>query len=222
MLLMTPGLTDYRVAVRFQQDLARRKREFGLPDTLILLTHPLTITIGVRGSLEDLRVSRAELESRGIEVVLTDRGGQTTLHYPEQLVCYPVIDLRRRRLSVSEYMRRLEETVLLVLRRVGVNGMRLEGRPGVWTEAGKKIASVGVRITGRIAYHGFSLNVGPPPDLSAAVILCGEPAVEMTCMSSFTEVRMDRVMRLTAESFAEVFDVETAPASNAPLSPGAD
>ncbi len=84
------------------------------------------------------------------------RGGH--VHGPGQVVCYPIVDLRSMGISVREYVCKLEETVIAALRECGVQGFRQQAKVGVWTAPKDKIASIGIRISRRITFHGFSVN----------------------------------------------------------------
>ncbi|HXH64879.1 MAG TPA: lipoyl(octanoyl) transferase LipB, partial [Mariprofundaceae bacterium] len=105
-------------------------------------------------------------------LVHTDRGGETTFHGPGQLMLYPLIDLRRRRLGVRDYVSLLEASCIGLLERLGVAAQRRCGFPGVWTDRGK-IAALGVRVQHGVAYHGMALNVDVDPAWFACIDPCG-------------------------------------------------
>jgi lipoyl(octanoyl) transferase len=128
--------------------------------------HDPVYTTGMRG--RDNRIV-AELPA---PLVVTDRGGETTYHGPGQLMLYPLIDLRRRRLGVRDYVSRLEQSCIGLLDRLGVAAHRRCGFPGVWTEAGK-VAALGVRVQRGVAYHGMGLNVRVAPAWFACIRPCG-------------------------------------------------
>jgi len=210
MLLLDLPRTEYRAALDIQHAVVDRKIAVGGPDVLILLEHPPTVTLGVRGRAGDLLLPEEELEVRGVSVHRTDRGGQTTYHGPGQLVAYPVMDLRSRRLSAKDYVGLLEETVLHTLARFGVEGFRIAGKPGVWTGPRQKIASIGVKIHRRITFHGFSLNVNVPVDPGELIVSCGEPDIVLVSIGNLIErpVALEEAKKAVAESFSKVFDVQ--------------
>lgn len=128
--------------------------------------HEPVYTTGMRGR-DNRKV--AELPAA---LLKTDRGGETTFHGPGQLMLYPLVDLRRRRLGVRRYVALLEESCMRTLAQFGVLSHRRCGLPGVWTEAGK-IAALGVRVQNGVAYHGMALNVRVDRDWFACIEPCG-------------------------------------------------
>jgi lipoyl(octanoyl) transferase len=128
--------------------------------------HDPVYTTGRRG--RDNRIV-AELPA---PLVPTDRGGETTYHGPGQIMLYPVIDLRRRRLAVRAYVSLLEESCIDLLAGLGMTASRRCGYPGVWTEVGK-IAALGIRVQHGVAFHGMALNVRVDPATFACIRPCG-------------------------------------------------
>jgi len=112
----------------------------------------------------------------GATIFRIERGGDVTYHGPGILVCYPLLDLRRKpyKQDLHWYLRQIEEVVIQVLALHGIQGVRDEEDTGVWVN-GKKIAAVGVSSSRWITTHGFALNIFP--DLSffdtSVIIPCG-------------------------------------------------
>jgi len=106
------------------------------------------------------------------ELVRTDRGGETTFHGPGQLMLYPVVHLRRRRIGVKQYVRLLEQSCIDLLAGQHIEAGYRHGFPGVWTSQGK-IAALGVRVSRGVAYHGMALNVDVEQRWFAAIQPCG-------------------------------------------------
>ena len=213
-LLIQLPETDYEKSLQIQRSILRRKLSTGGPDTVILLEHPPTITLGTRAHNSDLLLSSAEFSARGVQVHCSDRGGQATYHGPGQLVCYPILDLRRLGLSVRDYVTRLEETIIRTLALFGVTGLRIKGKPGVWTGAREKIASIGVRIQRRITSHGFSLNVNLSVDPEQLIIACGDPGAHAVSLGTLTgeDASMESVRAATSRCLSEVFGINLVPA----------
>ena len=105
-------------------------------------------------------------------LIHTDRGGETTFHGPGQVMLYPVVSLRRHAISPRGYIHLLEQSCIDCLKEMGASVARREGLPGVWAEDGK-IASIGLRISGGVAYHGMALNVDVDTKWFAAINACG-------------------------------------------------
>jgi len=153
------GTTPYREADALQRrvhgDVIAGRRGH----TLLLLEHPPVYTLGRRGGREHLRLSDDDLTRLGVEVVETDRGGLVTFHGPGQLVAWPVIHLGRLRRSMGWYVRRLLDATARTARDLGVASATVgRDRPGVWAGP-RKLASVGVRLTGGATIHGAALNL---------------------------------------------------------------
>ena len=128
------------------------------------------ITVGKRG------VSESEwLDTKGFDFVETDRGGQATLHSPGQLVIYPIFNLRRKQLSVRDYVLILETTTREWLRSHGIETLvekPCDNESGVFTSVGK-IAFIGLRIEGGITKHGMSINLANDLQLFEKISACG-------------------------------------------------
>ena len=127
-----------------QRSLAAAVAQGAIPDTVVLLEHPPTVTLGRRTDEGEVHVPTGA----DVEVVETDRGGKSTYHGPGQLVCYPILDLNRHGKDVKRYCRDLEEAIIRTLAAFGVEATRIDGLTGVWLERPpRKIASIGVHIS---------------------------------------------------------------------------
>jgi lipoyl(octanoyl) transferase len=152
-------------------------RDAGTPDEIWLCEHPPVYTLGQAGNPKDLFVEN------GIPLIRSDRGGQITYHAPGQAVVYLMLDLARRKLSVHELVRRIEQSVIDFLAAHGVSAKRIEGAPGVYIEengALAKIAALGLRVRRRCCYHGLSLNVEMDLAPFSAINPCGFPGMAVT------------------------------------------
>lgn len=143
------------------------------PDELWLLEHPPVYTVGQAGRAQHLPRGSA------IPVVRVDRGGQVTYHGPGQAVVYLLVDLRRRGLTVSALVRRIEQAVIDMLAGHGVAGARRPGAPGVYV-GGAKIAALGLRVRAGRSYHGVALNVDMDLAPFADIDPCGYPGLAVT------------------------------------------
>jgi lipoate-protein ligase B len=171
-------------AWELQQRRAQELRDGGA-ESLILLEHPPTYTLGVRGKDEHLLVSDAHLARRGATVVRSDRGGDITFHGPGQIVGYPIVNLRARGEGPVWYVRTLETALIDTLAHQAIDAERVAGKPGVWC-AGRKIASIGVRVSRGVTTHGFALNVNTDLSYFDDIVPCGLPGVRMTSMQRIT------------------------------------
>ncbi len=129
--LLALGLCDYREAWELQRSLAAAVTAGTIPDTVLFLEHPPTVTLGRRTDPAELHVP----ETAEVEIVETDRGGKSTYHAPGQLVCYPILDLNRHGRDVRLYCRTLEQAIIDTLAAFGIEAARIEGLTGVWVGA---------------------------------------------------------------------------------------
>ena len=180
------GLVEYGQAWELQKDLARRRADGAVGDTLLLVEHPPVFTLGRRGREADLLASSQELEAMGAQVYWVDRGGSATYHGPGQLVAYPVLNVGHWGGGPVRYVRALEAAVMETLGGFGILGRRTAGFPGVWVgdeqAPDRKIAAIGVRISGGVTTHGLALNVAPDLGRFEAIVPCGLPGLEVTSM----------------------------------------
>jgi len=202
------GVVPYAEAWELQRSLAGAVSQGAIPDTIVLLEHPPTITTGRRTEEGELHVP----EGADVEIVETDRGGKSTFHGPGQLVCYPIFDLKRHGQDVKRYCRELEEALILTLAKLGVEGERIDGLTGVWlTRPPRKIASIGIHIAKWVTTHGYALNVDlDPAPFTQWITACGlEDAAFTTVAKELGRpVTVDEARAPALEALAEVFGLE--------------
>lgn len=190
------GRVGYSETLALQRSLFDRRKADTVEDTLLLLEHEPVYTLGRRAKPEDVLADAAILSSIGAEVVETDRGGEVTYHGPGQLVMYPVISIREAELGPVTYVRILEQVIIDTLRRYAINGHRVVGKTGVWVggepgakpepgeiPTGRKIAAMGVRVSGGVAMHGLSLNVSTDLSYFDHIVPCGMPLLPVTSVA---------------------------------------
>ena len=201
------GHAEYEEILRLQYSLQKRRRQGKVRDTVLIVEHPPTITFGVREGINSLLTDRSALEQRGITFVQTDRGGGATAHNPGQVVCYPILDLQRRSMQVDEYVHALEDIGMDLLERLGVNAERREGFPGLWVKTSggagtmKKIASIGIHLSGMVTSHGVAININNDLEIFSHIIPCGIKGVALTSVKQLTskEHDMEKVKKLLQE-----------------------
>jgi len=176
----------YNHALQLQMKIFEQKKRGMERDVLLLLEHPPVITLGRSTDRKNLLVNDDFLKNRGVELFETDRGGDITFHGPGQLVGYPIITLRHCERDVREYMKKMEESLIRLLKAYGIQSKRNTGYTGVWTQAGK-IAAMGVHISRWITRHGFALNVNTDLTFFDMIIPCGIEGKSVTSMQKQTE-----------------------------------
>ena len=172
------GRRKYDEVWEKQKELVDQRRFEAVPDTLILVEHDPVYTLGKNSNEAHLLQSR----DKHVPVYQIERGGDVTFHGPGQLVGYPILDLHHHRLSVSWYMRTLEEILIQTLGQFGIESQRREGLTGVWVRE-EKIAALGVRLSRWISMHGFALNVNTDLKFFDGIIPCGIFEYDATSMT---------------------------------------
>ncbi|MCO4768939.1 MAG: lipoyl(octanoyl) transferase LipB [Deltaproteobacteria bacterium] len=190
------GRADYQSTWDLQRALRARLLAEGGPDTLLTVEHPPVLTAGRRAAEEHLTTSRADLAARGVLLQAIERGGDWTYHGPGQLVAYPIVALRRRRLGARAFVGALQDTMrALGERAIAATGVSLpEGSldvrcdaPGTWfvrpDGSTAKLGAVGVHISHGVTMHGFALNLDPEPWGFAWIVPCGLADEETTSLA---------------------------------------
>jgi lipoyl(octanoyl) transferase len=165
------GLVRYEPAWERQRGLFLSRLDGDCGDSVMLLEHPPTYTLGRRTAPEDLVYGAAERAARGIEIYKVDRGGRATYHGPGQLVGYPIMQLGDR-YDVLKYLRNLEEVLIRTAADFGVQAERDPEHTGVWVGS-NKIGAIGVKITRGITMHGFAFNVTTDLKMFEGIVPCG-------------------------------------------------
>jgi len=201
------GRIDYADALDRQKQTEASVLNGAQPDTLLLLEHPHTLTLGRRSAQNGIIATDEVLRSRGVTVFETNRGGKTTYHGPGQIVGYPIIKLSPDREDVHRYVRDLEEVLIRAMRDFDIEAFRIKGLTGAHTERGK-VAAIGVHIARWITTHGFALNVNTDLSYFDLIIACeGEPVTSMKEVLG-RQVERSAVEDRIIDRFAEVFEME--------------
>jgi lipoate-protein ligase B len=202
----------YPDAITLQQRLVKDRFEEKISDTLLILEHPPTITLGRFAKPQNILASPAILAEKGIAVHASNRGGDVTFHCPGQLVVYPIMDLRKRPGALRSYITDLEEAALRVLMAYGIAAERWPEHPGLWVN-GKQIGAIGLHVSHGISMHGLSLNVNPDLKSFEVINLCGMPGKEATSIAGELghKISSKDVEQRLLDSFSNVFRVELKP-----------
>ena len=153
-------------------------RDQATPDELWLVEHEPVFTLGQAGKAEHV------LMPGEIPVIHVDRGGQVTYHGPGQIVAYPLLDLKRLKIGVRDYVCRIEQAVIDTLAEWNIEGARKDGAPGVYI-AGDKIAALGLRVKNGCSYHGLAINVDADLAPFGWINPCGYEGLKTIRMKDF-------------------------------------
>jgi lipoyl(octanoyl) transferase len=182
------GNKDYKTTWEYQEELFKgivdlkiknRREETALatPNYFLFVSHPHVYTLGKSGDLSNLLLSKKQLEAKGAAFYKINRGGDITYHGPGQIVGYPILDLENFFTDIHQYLRFLEEAIILTLAEYGLESGRSEGETGVWlgvdTPFARKICAMGVRASRWVTMHGFALNVNVDLGYFDNIIPCG-------------------------------------------------
>ncbi|HEY8537375.1 MAG TPA: lipoyl(octanoyl) transferase LipB [Steroidobacteraceae bacterium] len=170
------GRVEYEPTWRSMQQLTAT-RDAGTPDQIWFLEHPPVFTLGMNGRPEHV------LAPGDIPVINIDRGGQVTYHGPGQLVVYPLIDMRRARIGVRQLVVALEDAVIALCRERGVTASGRRDAPGVYVD-GRKLASIGLRVSRGCSYHGLALNVAMDLEPFQRINPCGYAGLQVTDLAT--------------------------------------
>jgi lipoyl(octanoyl) transferase len=201
------GRVEYGRALEVQRERAEKRKLGLIPDQLLIVEHPHTITLGRNGKLENLLAGEEVLRRAGIAFFPSDRGGDITYHGPGQIVGYPILDLREWKRDVVAYMRAIEQTIMDALAEFGIAAGRVPGCTGCWVD-GRKIAAIGVHISRWITSHGFALNATTDLSYFQYIVPCGltRPVTSMAALGVAAE--RAEVVAALARHFGRNFQVE--------------
>lgn len=183
------------------------------PDTLLLLEHLPVYTVGRTTQTSHWSEGEENLRLAGAQIYTVDRGGSITYHGPGQLVGYPILRLAHHASGPRQYVRLLEDVIIETLRSWGIEGYRVDKKPGVWVRFDKqeaKIAAIGVRIERGVTLHGFALNVDMNLTPFSRIVPCGLIGCRMTSMAEAlgVAVALPAVRSVVQRNFSHAFNLE--------------
>ena len=215
-ILNVEGEIKYSTGLMLQKSALKNIKEHDAYDTLILLRHKPTITLGYFAKNRNVLAPDNFLMKRGIQVHRTDRGGDVTYHGPGQLICYPIIDIHRKQLQ--EYKSKLCQSLIDLLQKYNIKAE--EGHKklsGLWVGT-KKIAAIGYALkkiqaqerTKTITMHGFALNVLDEMENFRYINPCGMPEIKLTNMEQILgkQIGFKELKDNYAKAFVKVFNYE--------------
>ena len=181
-------------------------RDEATPDELWLVEHDPVFTLGQAGKPEHV------LMPGDIPVLHVDRGGQVTYHGPGQIVLYPLLDLRRLKVGVREYVCRIEQAIIDTLGDWNIEAVRREGAPGVYV-ADAKIAALGIRVRRGCTFHGLAFNIAMDLSPFQRINPCGFEGLQVTSLVDLGGPSgLDAVKPALVGHVAAQFGLEVEPA----------
>jgi lipoate-protein ligase B len=204
------GLVEYGFAYALQDALAQKRINGEVPDMLLLLEHPPTLTLAKSDDYKNILVADAVLKQMGVAVFETDRGGAITYHGPGQIVGYPIIDLGVWEKDIHLYIRNIESVIIETLAAFSISAGRDPQHVGVWVGA-EKIAAIGVKVKKWATKHGFALNVNNDLSHFGLIHPCGIVDKGVTSIKKILgrEMPLPQVSQVLIEKFCSVFSMDS-------------
>jgi len=204
--LIDLGRMAYGPCVEVQRRLVDEVAAGGRPSTLVFVEHDPVLTLGASFHEENLLLPVAEFARRGIEVVRTDRGGDVTYHGPGQLVIYPIFDLSLVGRDLHQWLRQLEEAVIVTLGVYGLKGERFPPHTGTWVGE-RKIAAIAIKVKMWVSMHGVALNCDNDMGAFDLIVPCGIKGYGVTSLTQELKrpVTVDEAKPVVANAFVELF-----------------
>ena len=192
------GRQPYKQIWDLQKQLHAKRILGEIPDVVLLLEHNHVYTFGKNADTNHLLDSKPQ----NAEVIQIDRGGEVTYHGPGQLVCYPIIDLHNYQMSITWYMRTLENVIIHCIKEFGIEAKLKDGLPGVWVDD-DKICAMGIRLSRWVTMHGFALNLNPDMTYFDGMIPCGIFEHGVTSLNDLeVEYKLKNILNNIVNSFS--------------------
>jgi len=219
---------DYKVCWDYQESLfnetiaqkiANRnlapEQQIQTKNHLLFVEHPHVYTLGKSGDAAHLLINNHQLEEKQATYYKINRGGDITYHGPGQLVGYPILDLDHFFTDIHNYLRLLEETIILTLDEYGIKAGRSRGETGVWLDEdnifkARKICAMGVRCSRWVTMHGWGFNVNSNLDYFSNIVPCGIQDKAVTSLNKELghDVDMNDIKGKLKKHFTTLFECE--------------
>jgi lipoyl(octanoyl) transferase len=202
------GRMDYNAAWQLQKRVHGLRVANQIADTLLFVEHDPVISYGSAFDPKSLLYNEEQYREKGIQVIKTDRGGDVTFHGPNQLVIYPIFDIREHGGDLHKWLRDLEETMIQTLAQFGLEGYRFPPHTGVWVN-NKKAAAIGIKVSRWVSLHGIALNCNNDLSPFDLIVPCGITGYGVTSLSSETGkgIGIADAIPAVISSFSQVFNM---------------
>tara|TARA_A100000164_G_scaffold377947_1_gene418383 strand:+ start:43 stop:663 length:621 start_codon:yes stop_codon:yes gene_type:complete len=187
----------YEIAVKFMEDRLLEINNNHSNELIWVLEHDNVYTAGTS-------FKENEILDKSINVIKTNRGGKITYHGKGQMICYFVIDLKKRKKDIRKFISILEKTIIDTLKFYNIDTFADKENIGIWysdQNNHKKVAAIGVRVSKWIAYHGFSININNDLKKYDAIIPCGITNKGMTNLKNIKDQNYDKIKNKLIENF---------------------
>ena len=185
--------------LQIQESLRNKVLKNNTDNYLILVEHDHVYTLGKNANSNNILNSTCE-------IIQTQRGGDVTYHGPGQLVAYPIINLKKKKIGVKNYISMIEKLISNILIDYNIEPQILKEETGVWVQ-NKKIASIGIHVTRGVTMHGLAINVNTDLSYFDNIISCGIQGVKMTSLDKELgkKIRMNDIKKSLITHFNQIF-----------------
>lgn len=185
--------------LQIQESLRNKVLKNNTDNYLILVEHDHVYTLGKNANSNNILNSTCE-------IIQTQRGGDVTYHGPGQLVAYPIINLKKKKIGVKNYISMIEKLISNILIDYNLEPQILKEETGVWVQD-KKIASIGIHVTRGVTMHGLAINVNTDLSYFDNIISCGIQGVKMTSLDKELgkKIRMNDIKKSLITHFNQIF-----------------
>ena len=193
----------YNIAVNYLEQRLEKINTGKAKDLIWILEHEEVYTAGTS-------YKENELLNKNIRLVKTNRGGKITYHGPGQLICYFVIDLKKRKKDIRKFITLIENTIIESLRDFNIDSFGDSKNIGVWTKKNNdinKVAAIGVRVKKWIAYHGFAININNDLTKYKNIIPCGILDKGVINLKKIKNQNYNKLKQIVIEKFTKNLDI---------------
>ena len=185
--------------LQIQESLRNKVLKNNNDNYLILVEHDHVYTLGKNANSNNIL-------NNTCEIIQTQRGGDVTYHGPGQLVAYPIINLKKKKIGVKNYISMIEKLISNILIDYNLEPQILKEETGVWVQD-KKIASIGIHVTRGVTMHGLAINVNTDLSYFDNIISCGIQGVKMTSLDKELgkKIRMNDIKKSLITHFNQIF-----------------
>lgn len=167
------GKMDYKSALDLQFKLLEKRQNSEINDTILIVEHLPVITLGRNAKQENVLYSEKYLEEHGVDLVEINRGGDVTYHGLGQIVGYPIVNIKEKKLGIKDFVDKLEQIFIDLLKdRYDIEAERDNINSGTWVN-GEKITAVGLAVKKWVTMHGFAFNVSTDLEFFKLIVPCG-------------------------------------------------
>ena len=191
---------NYQDTLKIQESLREQVLNNASHEYLILVEHEHVYTLGKNANSSNIL-------NKACDIIQTDRGGDVTYHGPGQLVAYPIINLKKRKIGVKSYVKMIEQLISNTLMYYGLETNVSIKETGIWVKD-KKIASIGIHVSRGVTMHGLAININTDLSYFDNIISCGIEGVKMTTIDKELgkKIAMNDIKKQLISNFNKIFN----------------